>query len=106
MDEQTARNIIREAAELATAIADATPTAVDDQVAAVMTTIVTSDHYWSIAWRVIEKAISYFDRENQHLIVESDGDTSLLAQEAGIDPATIIVVIQAIVEIIKWRRNR
>ena len=106
MDEKTIRNILAEAAELATAIADATPNVVDDQIAAALMVVVSNDTYWSIVWRIIEKAMGYFDSENVRLIVESDTDTSLLAGETGIDPATLVVIIQAILAILKWWKDR
>ena len=106
MDEKTLRDLLRQGVALGEDIAAITPNLIDDKVLFVLGSVVQDDRYWSIAWRVIEKLIGYMDVENQRLVAGADPDTAVLAEQAGIDPATLLVVIQTIMTIVKWWKNR
>lgn len=106
MDEKTIRDLLRQSVSLGTNLAALTPNLIDDKVLSVANTIVETDQYWLVAWRVIQTLIGYLDKDDQILVTSADPDTATLAEQTGIDPATIVLVIQAIMEILKWWKNR
>ena len=106
MTEQEARDLARSFVDLMDRIAGMTPSVVDDRVIGVAAAVVENDTYWAIAWRVIEKAIGYIDKDNQKLIVETDGEVPVLAGQVGVDPVVIITVVQMVIEFLRWWRDR
>lgn len=105
MDEKTVRDLLRQAVALGANIAAITPNLIDDSVLSAARSVVENDTYWSLAWRVIGKLIDRLD-DGGKLVVASDSDIAVLAQQAAIDPAMILVIIQTVMEIIKWWKNR
>lgn len=80
-----------------------TGTTVDDKIANTLVLICSNDEYWQIFYSILRVAIDQLDRDGD--IVGSRATE--LASKVGIDPATIIAIVSAILEIIdlikRWR---
>lgn len=105
MSEQQARDFILDLLSLLARAATLTAATLDDQIAEGAIAAMKNDLLWSWAWRFIAPILNDPDG---HLIVSVTCDTTV-AQEAdkvGIDPATLIMIINAVIELIKMFRNR
>jgi hypothetical protein len=80
-------------------IADLTTTTVDDEAVAFLDRVVTDDENWAIAWQVMQFLFAG-DEDSAKVGAMELGD------KTGIDPATIIAIITAILELLDWWRNR
>jgi len=91
-------------ATTASEFAAATGTTVDDKIANAMVIITANDEYWQIFYSILRVAIDQLDGGGNVV-----GDRAEeLADKASIDPATIIAIVSAILEIIelikRWRK--
>ena len=106
-DETAFRQWCRQLVSLAGAFALATKTEADDKVVVVLQKITDNDTYWAAVYSVIAAALEYVRSDDQELLVASSAETTELADEVGVDPATIILIIQAVVQLIElWRKRR
>jgi signal transduction histidine kinase len=102
-DQSALRMWCQKLADVASELADLTQIDLDDKLAAGLATIVDNDAYWSALYAIIVAAIEY-SQEDGELIVGDEADS--LSAEAGIDPATIVLIIEAVMQLIKWWRER
>ena len=83
-----------------------TDTPLDDQVVAKLQTILSVDAYWQVLYTLIKAAMEYVRPDDQEELLVMSPDVEPVAQEVGIDPGTIIILIKTIIEIVQWWRNR
>lgn len=103
-DEAGCRAWCRSACGVLAQVADLTTTTLDDSAVAVVVNVVEDDTLWGLAWDVI----GWVTRE------EAEGgptrlkpmSAAFLGEKVGIDPFTIIAIIQAVVSFIQWWKNR
>ena len=85
---------------IAAKLAKGTATEVDDKIVAALTKFADSQELWALFYGLI------IDIVTGEEAAEGNPRVARLADEAGIGPATIIAIITAVVEFIKWWRNR
>ena len=103
--EQEVRQGVQEILGGGAKLANLSQNTIDDAAIAAAQQAVANDLLWGWMWRMIELL---FDDEDG-LIVSSENVAEELKAEAavvGLDPATIIAIITAIVQLIKLFRNR
>ena len=83
-----------------------TDTPLDDQVVAKLQTILSVDAYWQVLYTLMKAAMEYVRPDDQEEVVAASPDVGSVAQQVGVDPATIIILIQTIIKIVQWWRNR
>ena len=87
--------------------AAASDTTLDDQLVQVGETLLSNDAAWNVVWAIFDKLVNADDDQG---ILLSDPEVQVKATEAadvvGIDPATIIAIITAIVQLIQLWKNR
>lgn len=105
-DEPVFRAWCRKVAEAALQFAAQTATTIDDKIAATFNTLVSNDTYWSAIYGLILAALEYVRPEDQERVVAESPVIQQVADEANLDPATIIMVITTIVQIWEWWRDR
>jgi hypothetical protein len=101
-DEAACRVWCRNAVALGDLVDDLTDTTVDDQAVQFLAGVVNDNEKWALAWQVWEMVTSGVEEEDlpKSSAVVDAGD------KLGIDPATIIAIVTAILELIKWFRDR
>lgn len=94
-----------EAVDVLTKISAKTTTDVDDKVAKFLSSLVANSAAWELAYLLIGLLMK---DESEAVVVLATANElcSAVEDEAKLDPATIILIIQAVVEIIKLWRNR
>lgn len=102
MDSRDARRVLKLGLDLASNLAELTPTLLDDELVDMAALIVNDDEYWALAWHVISNAIGYIDRENRHLVVEADASSGALADACDMPVELLATVLQLMIEILQW----
>ena len=88
-------------------VAGVTPTELDDNAVAVLKTAMESDDGWSLLYSVVMLFDPHDDGPVFGANVEAgNAPVVALADKVGMDPATIIVIVKTIMELVKWWRNR
>jgi hypothetical protein len=105
-DESVFRAWCRKMAEAALQFAAQTATAIDDQIAATLNTLVSNDTYWTAIYGVIIAALEYVRPEDQERLVAESPVIQQVADDAKLDPATIIMILTAVLQVWEWWRNR
>ncbi len=106
-DEGAFRDWCRKLADLAFQFAGLTDNTLDDKAADVLETVVDVEMYWEALYAILKVAVEYA-KDGEELIVgdETDNATDNLSQAVGVDPAMIVMVIEVIVQIVRWWRER
>jgi hypothetical protein len=102
MNEQEARTWINDLLDLAARLAVLSPNNIDDRIIQMAGLAVSSDPIWAWMWRVLGPVIN----GDGDLIVGAPEELVAEADKAGIDPLTILAIVNAIIELIKAFRNR
>ena len=102
-DESAFRLWCQKLSDVASELSALTNIDLDDKLAAGLATIVDNDAYWAALYAIIAAAIEY-SQEGEEMIVGDEADN--LSAEAGIDPATVVLIIEAVMQLIKWWRER
>lgn len=105
-DEEAFRAWMIDIADAASTLAMLTGTELDNRVAAVLDVIVDDDKYWTVLYAILLKAAQYITLEEQDVAASSDDGLGMLCQQTAIDPATLIAIITAILNMVDWWRNR
>ena len=100
-DEAGCRAWCRSACGVLAQVADLTTTTLDDSAVAVAVKIVEDDTLWGLAWAVVD-----WVSKPQPSTVAARESAKELGDKTGIDPFTIIAIIQAVVSFIQWWKNR
>jgi hypothetical protein len=88
-----------------TKMAQGTTSTSDDKVAAALVTLVETDAYWQIFFVLLRTAMDYLGEADQQAVGSSD-EAQALANEAGVDPVTILALISLIIDLVSKWRNR
>lgn len=99
-NELEVRKWVQLAADIGDEAAEFTKTEVDDFVAEVAQAVVKSDVLWAMTYGLISKALS-----GEAVTASEDTDLRQAAEDASIDPITIIALVSAIVQLIKLIRE-
>lgn len=105
-DEEAFRAWMVGMTDAASSLAMLTGNEMDNRVAGVLETIVDSDSYWAVLYSVLLTASEYITLNDQKTAAAGEDGISTLCQQAAIDPATLITIINAILSLIDWWRNR
>ena len=87
-------------------LAEMTATDVDDKLLAKLHALVDNDQHWRLLYAIIEAANQYLRPDDQESLLVGSSDVVVLGDEVGIDPATLILIIQAVMQVIDWWRKR
>lgn len=105
-DEPVFRAWCRKVAEAALQFAAQTATKIDDQIAGTLNTLVSNDTYWSAVYGLIIAALEYVRPEDQERVVAESPIIQQVADDAKLDPATIIMILTTIIQVWEWWRDR
>lgn len=100
MNEQQVRVFVRQIVEVLRTGASLTAITIDDQIAEMVLKAVDNDLLWS--W--IYKLIGGFLNDDGPLVVAASEEFPVEAVEAGVDPLTIIAIIETLVAL--WKKFR
>ena len=103
-DESAFRAWCRNVASAAMQFAAQTATPLDDKIASTLNAVVTNDTYWPAIYGVLVAALEYVRPEDQERLVSESPVIQQVADEAKLDPATIIMILTAVLQI--WERWR
>lgn len=101
VDEQAAREWLLDLADLLERLADLTDTQLDDQIVSGFAAAIGNELIWHWVWKLIGGLLE----DEPKVMSAMDDDTALAADQAGVNPATIIAIITAVVELIKLFRK-
>lgn len=105
MTEAQAREWILKGLQWMAEGATLTPTTADDKTVAIAITAVESNTIWNWVWKLVGPA---FESDGEILVGAADDapqELVVTAEQAGIDPITVITLIMAILDFIKNRRK-
>jgi hypothetical protein len=105
-DESAFRKWCGTVTDMLVELAALTDTPLDDQVVAKLQTILAVDAYWTVLYVLIKAAMEYVRPDDQEELLVMSPDVGPVADQVGIDPGTIIILIKTIIEIVQWWRNR
>jgi hypothetical protein len=77
----------------------------DDRLVATITDLAANDRYWSLFYGILKAAIDYVRPIGPDTLLVGHAEIKTLAEEAKFDPATLVVVIQAVLQAIEWFRQ-
>lgn len=102
MSEAEARQWLLDIASVIGRGATLTGTQIDDAAVAAFKQAIENDFFWMWIWKLLQRIL-----QGEQLVGTEDMDGSVVeASEAvGIDPATIIAIITAVIELIKFFRR-
>ena len=103
MTETEARQWILDILDVAGRGAKLSPNVIDDNVVAASVLAVKNDQVWGWMWRWLEPLLG---RGELVVGTPSVDDVQLVADEAKIDPFTIIAIIDAVMKLIELFRRR
>jgi hypothetical protein len=105
-DEQAFRAWCRKLGEIAIQFAVMTSNTVDDRISGTIVTLVNNDTYWSALYRIIMAALEYVRPDDRDRVVGESLEINEIAQDAKLDPNTIVLIITTILQVLDWWRNR
>jgi len=101
-DEAGCRQWCRALVGVLNQIADLTTTTLDDSAVAVIGNVVEDDTLWGLLWDLVSWLTSGAVADD----AVTEAKARALGEKVGIDPFTIIAIIQAVIQFINWWRNR
>ena len=78
----------------------------DDRLVAALHALVDHDQRWALLYAILLAASQYLRPEEQDGLLVSSTDVATLSDEVQIDPATLLLIIQAVMQLIDWWRKR
>jgi hypothetical protein len=87
-----------------TALSQQTATAIDDTALQTAGNLVTSDEAWSLFWRAMQ-GISVCRKDDSHPMASGQVAMDDIAEKAGISPATVVLIVQAIMAVVELVKN-
>ena len=98
MIESEVRTWFKEIGEVIIKGTTITDTAIDDKVVEMFFAALENDLVWGLLWPVIDDIFA------ESVLVKSTGELDVAADKAGIDPLTIIAIVQALFSL--WQQFR
>lgn len=98
-DEPAFRAWIKQLSDIMAMVAALSATPVDDNAVKLLNLAATDDEVWAIVYAIITDLSS--DKP-----MGTEIELAALSEKTAIDPATLLAIIQAVMEIIAWWRNR
>ena len=103
-DAEEVRHWVLRLLAIADEFADKTTTQIDDFLVDIVRKIAASREAWVAVYGLI---VDLVDGNDAALVAEPDNERiKLVSDKAGIDPVSLIMLIQAVIQLIKWWRNR
>lgn len=86
-------------------VAPLTPTELDDDLVAALDSILANDE----AWAALHGLVASWFASDEHVVYgspQSQPQVRAVATAAGIDPLTVIAIVQTIIQLVQWLRER
>ena len=107
MNEQELKEALKELGGAIDRLLRATVNEVDNQVVQMLFAAIDSPLLWPVIYRMLSRFLAIEgDGEAITMSVSVSSDMQTLEEETEMDPATIIAIISAIVQLIRMWRNR